>query len=201
MKLLICSFIILFVSFISVFAQNVPGVPNGAIGKDTRDEYDNGIRLRSIELERVKREFYRSESALKAAENRKINYQQIKKDFEAIQNLQNSIIKTYVTGKQINYSRISELALKLNNCAARLEKNLSLTTEFDEQQSKKKNSDPGDVKDLIVVLDKSIGKFVTSPIFENLLIIETKHAKKAEFELQNIIRLSDFLAQQSSKQK
>jgi hypothetical protein len=182
-------------------AQSVPGVPNGAIAKDSRDEYDNGIRMRSIELERIKRENYSSAMAAKAAEHRRLNYTQIKKDFESIQNLQNQIVKTYVTGKQINYQRIGELASKLNECAVRLDKNLSLSTEDAEKKSKRKSSEPEDVKDTIVILDKSVGKFVTSPVFQNLNVVETKVADKAEFELQNIIRLSDLLAQKAEQQK
>src|SRR5215208_2143178 len=92
-------FVILLVvgSFGNGFAQSVPGVPNGSVGKNSRDEYDNGTRLRSIELERIKRESLR----VAAADNRRINFSQIKEDFELLQKLQNEIIKTYVTGKQI----------------------------------------------------------------------------------------------------
>lgn len=201
MNFSICLFVILFAAVGSIFAQNIPGVPNGAVSRDSRDDYDNGIRIRSIELERIKRENYRSELAAKAAEHRRMNYAQIKKDFEQVQRLQNAIVRTYVTGKQINYERIGELASKLNECAGRLDKNLSLSTEIAEQKSKKKNSAPEDVKDLIVVLDRSVGKFISSSIFDNLQIVETKDAKKAEFELQNIIRLSDLLAQKAGKQK
>jgi hypothetical protein len=201
MKKTIFLFAVLFVSVGNIFAQNVPGVPNGAVAKDSRDEYDNGIRMRSMELERIKRENYRSAMAEKAAEHRRLNYNQIKKDFELIQNLQNQIIKTYVTGKQINYQRISELASKLNECAVRLDKNLSLYVEETEKKSKKNNSEPGDVKDTIVILDKSLGKFVTSPIFRNLNVVETKDAEKAEFELKSVIRLSDLLARKAEKQK
>lgn len=192
--------VILFVSAAGISAQNTPGVPNGSIAKDSRDEYDNGIRIRSIELERIKREGYRSAIAEKAAEKRRINFTAIKEDFERVQNLQSEIVKTYVTGKQINYERIGELASRLNECAERLDKNLSLSAEYSGKKSNKKSSDPGDIRDLIVILDGSIGKFVTSPVFKNLNVIEPKVAEKAEFELRNIIRLSGFLAQKAERQ-
>ncbi len=193
--------IILFAGFVDVSAQDVPGVPNGSIGKDSRDDYDNGIRIRSIEMERIKQDSYRSAILERAIENRKINYSQIQKDFEFVQKLQNEIVKTYVTGKQINYGRIGELAAKLNECAERLDNNLLLSVEKPIKKSEKKTSIPQDVKDLIVILDKTIGKFVTNHIFENLSIFETKDAENATFELQNIIKLSDFLAKQAEKQK
>lgn len=194
-------FIIILVLCGNIFAQNVPGVPNGAVAKDSRDDYDNGIRMRSIELERIKRENYRSAMVEKAAEHRRLNYAQIKKDFDLIQNLQNQIVKTYVTGKQINYEGIGELASKLNECAVRLDKNLSLSVEEAEKKSKKKNSEPADVKDTIIILDRTIGKFVTSPIFQNLNVVETKDAEKAEFELKNVIRLSGLLARKAEQEK
>lgn len=78
MKILILLFIVFFASG-SVFAQEVPGVANGSVARDSRDEYDNGIRLRSIELERIKNENYRSAIIEKAFETRKITYSQIKK--------------------------------------------------------------------------------------------------------------------------
>ena len=200
MKILIL-FTIFFAAFTTVPAQNVPGVPNGSIAKDSRDDYDNGIRIRSIELERVKNESYRSAALEKAAENRKINYSQIKSDFELVQKLQNEIVKTYVTGKQINYGRIGELAAKLNECAKRLELNLLLYTEKTTKKSNKENLDSRNVSGLIVILDKSIGTFVANQVFKNLNIIEPNDAEKAEFDLHNIIQVSNFLAQKAEKQK
>ncbi len=182
-----------------IAAQNVPGVPNGSVARDSRDEYDNGIRLRSIELEKVKNESHRSAIAQKNSEKRRLNYSQIKKDFESVQKLQTQIVKTYVTGKEINYKRIGELAADLNECAKRLDENLLLADEKSLKKSKQKNSDTEDVKDLIVILDKFIGNFVTSPVFSNLEIVETKNAGKAESDLQNIIRLSNLLAQNAGK--
>jgi hypothetical protein len=193
--------LLVFGSFANGFAQSDPGVPNGSVGKNSRDAYDNGTRIRSIELERIKRESYRSAAAQKAADNRRINFSQIKEDFELLQKLQNEIIKTYVTGKQINYGRISELSSKLNDCAERLDKNLLLSTEKNVKKSDEKDSNVEEVKGIIVVLDKSIGKFVTSPVFQNLGVIEPDDAEKAEVELQNIIRLSNFLARKADLQK
>jgi hypothetical protein len=194
-----CLFVILLVlgSFAAAFAQSIPGVPNGSVGKNSRDDFDNGIRIRSIELERIKRESLRAA----AADNRKMNFTQIKEDFELLQKLQNEIIKTYVTGKQINYGRISELSSKLNDCAERLDKNLLLSTEKTIKKSDKEDSDAEEIKGIIVVLDKSIGKFVSNPVFQNLNVIEPDDAEKAEIELQNIIRLSNFLARKADLQK
>ena len=201
MKILFFLSVIIFVSFGNTAAQTIPGVPDGSAGKNSRDEYDNGTRLRSIALERIKRDSYRSAAAAKSAENRRINYSQIKKDFETIQKLQSGIIKTYITGKEINYKAIGALALKLNESAKRLDGNLQLFAEKPLKKSNKKISDSENVSDLIVALDKSIGTFVSSKIFQNLNVIETEDSEKAGIELQNIIRLSDFLAVQSGRQQ
>ena len=199
--ILFCGIFFIFGSSVSLIAQNVPGVANGSIANNSRDDYDNGIRIRSIELERIKTESHRSAIAAKAAENRKINYSQIKKDFELVQNLQNQIVKTYVTGKQINYKRISVIASKLNESAARLDENLALSIEKQSRKNSKKQSEPEDVSDIIVILDKSIGKFVVSPIFKNLNILETNDAEKAKVELQSIVYLSDLLSQKAGNHK
>lgn len=201
MKNLIFLSAILFVSFANIAAQSIPGVPNGSVNKDSRDDYDNGIRIRSMELERIKKENYRSAAAEKSAENRRINYSQIKKDFETLQNLQNEIIKTYVTGEQINYKKIGDLAGKLNECATRLDVNLLLTGEKSAEKLDNKDRETGDVKDIIVKLDSTIGRFITNSIFKNLNVFETKEAEKAETDLQNIIRLSKFLSEKAEIHK
>ncbi len=202
MKIFTVSFVLFLAAGLcgNSFAQNVPGVPNGSIASNSRDDYDNGTRIRSMEMERIKKESYLSAAAAKSAENRKINYSQIKKDFELLQKLENEIVKTYITGKQINYKRISETAYKLNECAQRLQGNLSLSDEKFVKKSNKDKTEPENVKDIIVFLDTSIGRFVVNPVFKNLNVFETKDAAKAEFDLQNIIRLSKTLAQKSEKQ-
>ncbi|MEP7039910.1 MAG: hypothetical protein ABI891_16380, partial [Acidobacteriota bacterium] len=125
---------------------------------------------------------------------------QIKKDFELLQKLENEIVKTYITGKQINYKLISEGAYKLNECAQRLQGNLSLSDEKSAEKAKKNQTEPENVKDIIVILDTAVGKFVVNPVFKNLNVFETKDAAKAELDLQNIIRLSKFLAQKTENQ-
>jgi len=203
MNILMVLFVIFLIlgSFGNGFAQDAPGVPNGSMVKSSPDDSDNGTRLRSIELERIKKESYRSAAAEKAASNRKINYPQIKEDFELLQKLQSEIVKTYVTGKEINYGRISELSSKLKTRAERLDTNLSLSIEKPVKSSNKKESYPEDVGEIIVVLDKSIGQFVANPVFKNLGVIEPDSAEKAELALQNIIRISDFLTRKAEKQK
>lgn len=202
MKIFTVSFVLLLAVGLcgNGFAQNVPGVPNGSIANNSRDDYDNGTRIRSMEMERIKKEGYRSAAAAKSAENRKINYFQIKKDFELLQKLETEIVKTYITGKQINYKRISETAYKLNECAQRLQRNLSFSDEKSVEKANKNKTESENVKDIIVILDTSVGKFVVNPVFKNLNVFETKDAAKAELDLQNIIRLSRVLAQKAENQ-
>lgn len=180
-------------------AQDTPGVANGSIQRNSRDDYDNGIRMRSIELQRVKEESYRSAAAKKAAENRRINFAEIKKDFELIQKFQDEIVKTYVTGKQIDYARIAEMSGKLHEAARRLHANLALYEEKEIKKSAGKTAEPEAVKDCIVAIDKALGNFVTSPIFKNLNVLETKDAEKAEIELRKILRFSELLAQKAKE--
>ncbi|HQU84375.1 MAG TPA: hypothetical protein PKY59_14660 [Pyrinomonadaceae bacterium] len=196
MKNLIFVFGILLFSGVNIFAQDVPGVANGSIAKNGRDDYDNGIRIRSMELERIKLQNY----GLKVVETRKLNYSQIKKDFELVQKLQNTIVKTYVTGKNINYQRIAELASNLNECAKRLDTNLLLTNEETPKKTDKKFTEIKDVKEVIVLLDKAVGNFVVSPVFQNMHVYDAVESEKTEGELRNIIRLSFVLEQKSKLQ-
>ncbi len=181
----------------SVFAQQVP-TPEPTIEVELRE---NSIRMRSAELERIKRESAKPKPG-KSAQEQEIKFTEIKEDFENIQKLQDGIVRSYTTEKKINYSKISELALGMRNKALRLNANLFGTKSdepnvFEDSNNAEKNS----VRSLIIELDNAIGLFIGSPIFQNTKIVDRKTSEIAQSNLQRILNLSEALSREADKMK
>lgn len=172
-------------------------VPAPVADREMRDS--SSIRRRSLELERVKRE---ADAPVLTEDGRKINFAEVKKDFEKIQKLQSSIVRAYTTGKTIGYREISKYAAELNKCSLRLKVNLfpaSVKRSEIQKETQEETKIPNSVKQLIVDLDDQIGSFTVSPMFQNLRLIDPAVYEKAGLELNRIIRLSfalDQLAEQ-----
>lgn len=195
--------------FASAIFSNIPaqlpggGTPAGAGDSSLRND---DIRLRSIELERIKREAAKSDPNAYGAINPKIEakFSQIKEDFESIQISEAAIIKAYKMSKEIDYKLISSSANDINKKSKRLDTNLFLyKVEPDEtvKTVKKEDKKALDIKDLIINLDKAMGEFVTSKIFLDHKTIDAAVAKKARMDLANILKASEMLAKEAGKMK
>lgn len=194
-KILISAFVIFAAAiFSSVFAQLAPA---GAGDTDLRD---NNIRMRSNEIERVKRDADKQneESAMNPEIDSK--FPEIKEDFEGIQLAQAAIIKAYSTGENIDYKQIRKSAEEIIKNAKRLDSNL-FSSKLDKKKSKKDDKKTESVKDLIVDLDNAIGKFTQSAMFQNLKDVEPEVAKKAQNDLAKIVKISDKLSEAAGKMK
>jgi hypothetical protein len=202
MKNTVClvGFLLFLVSSIS--AQFVSPVP--VVETEVRD--NTSIRMRSIELDRVKRDLKKtsSEKIGPASVNK---FLEIKEDFEKIQKLESGIVTTYTTGKIIQYSKIALLSAEIIQSASRLKGNLFAPQNKDKnalsetaKAEEKAETLPKDVKNLIVELDNAVGAFVNSPIFVSSKKAKLDDKEKAEADLEQIIRISAALKQESEKQ-
>lgn len=172
------------------FAQ--VGVPVAEI--EMRDS--TSLRMRAIQLERVKREASKP-SSKEPNKADTIRLAKIKDDFEHIQKLQTEIVQAYATGKQINYQKINESAADMNKRAVRLEANL-----FNLKETREQTEEPNkqlSVRGLIIDLDAAIADFVDSPIFKNIRVVEKKETEKSQAQLVKIIQLSEALSREAKK--
>ena len=187
----------------NVFGQsNVPAVPDNA------NIQDNSLKMRSVELERIKREETKAEAAKFAPLNSKLEtkFPEIKEDFEGMQVSQSAIITAYSTGKTIDYAAIETNADTIGKKAVRLDANLfpgatSQKVKDESNESKKKAEPTKSIRDLIVELDNTIGSFVSSQIFANLKVIEPEVAIKTRADLLKIQELSEKLSLKAKKMK
>lgn len=196
-----------------VYAQTE--TPAGAGDKDLRD---TNIKKRSIEMERIERDAKKTGKTAKgsAAAKREedklaARYDEIKTDFEQIQMSQDAIIKAYQGAGKINHAQIGKSALEINESAVRLDVNLfSLIAEEgkgkkEKNEEKKREKTEKETKpektlrDLIIELDVAVGRFVTSPMFQNLRIVDAAVSAKARLDLEKIIELSAQLDAEAQK--
>lgn len=191
-------------TIVAVSASTVNAQRETPAGAGDRNLNDNGIKMRSVEMDRVKQDAQRAEAASFAPINSKLSvkFPQIKEDFEGIQLLQDAIIKAYTTGKTIDYRIIESSAEQMNSKGKRLDSNLFADTKKDkEAKPVKEGEKPKTIRDLIVELDNTIGKFVGSKIFANIKVIEPDDAITTRTNLLEIIRLSDLVAIEAKKMK
>lgn len=189
-------FVVLSAENISAQRQIPPPVP--VVETEMRD---GSIRMRSNELERVKRDSYKLPPKEDGREQA-MRFAMIKEDFEDIQKSQDSIIKAYTTGKKINFAKISDGAHDIKKNAHRLAVNL-FNDDFEISASVSKNDSKNSksVKDLIVELDNVLGIFVKNPIFQDVKTVDPASTEKAQADLRKISELSDELFKAASKMK
>ncbi len=186
--------------FSNLYAQRE--TPAGAGDKNLAD---NNIKMRSVEMDRIKRDADLVRAAAYAPISKDIvkRFPEIKEDFESIQISQGNIISAYSTGSSIDYAVIEKSAADINKKANRLDANLfDVNTEVSkDDKSESKDVKAKSIRNLIVELDNAIGNFVSSKIFGNIKVIEPEVAIKTRTDLDNIRHLSDRLSKEAKAMK
>lgn len=198
-------FLILAASLVSnLFAQAAPpgaGTPPGAGDKNLGDD---SIKMRSVEIDRMKKESKAAAAASPAPINNQISakFPEIKEDFEGIQTSQAEIVKAYTTGKVIEYASIESFAKDVLKRAKRLDSNLFTASaeKVLDNKTKDKAATPG-LRDLIIDLDNAIGRFVSSRLFVNIQVIEPEVAASTRSDLNSILQLSEMLSAEAARLK
>jgi len=196
------SLVLFAAAFSGVFAQATPAGAGAPPGGGDKNLSGDGIKMRSVELERIKREAQIEEAASFAPINSNISakFPQIKEDFEGLQILEAAIIKAYTTGKTIDYGLIETSADGISKKAKRLDTNLfaaNVESKENKSQNDKSKEDAEkkkSIRDLIVGLDTAIGDFVSSKFFGNIKVIEPEVAIKTRTDLLSVLRLSEQLS-------
>ncbi len=192
--------------FISVILTAAAAAAQGTAPTiaDNATPQDNAIKMRSVELERVKREAAKKDGSTAPAINTAVEskFPQIKEDFEGIQIAEAAIIKTYTTDKVIDYSLIAISAENIGKHADRLDSNLFVAGSPEEPEVKKEESEKKmPVRDLIIALDEAIGRFVSSKIFSNFKVVEPEVAAGTRNDLLQIKSISMKLAEAARAMK
>ncbi len=189
-------FVLALAAFTGISAQPPTGGSTPA-GKSDGGLRDDNVRLRSVELDRIKKEAEKGDPATFATINSTIEtkFGEIKEDFEGIQVSQTAIIQAYSAAKDIDFKLIGASAEEITKKARRLDANL-FSAKFDiEDKDKEKSVEEKkpSTRDLIIDLDGAVGEFVSSKLFQNLKVFDPVIASKARIDLAHIIKTSEAL--------
>lgn len=183
---------------VTVSFGQLPPSPRPIVETDLRD---NSIRMRSMELERLKREADKPIVDRSGTERVK-NFAQIKSDFENLQKTQDSLVSALRAGNPIDYSKIFDEAKVIRKLGLRLNITLfGVEAVKSDQETNSSTKNRKGTKDLIVDLDGAVESFVHNDIFQNNKVVETKVSERAQLDLWKIIQLSDDLLEESKRMK
>jgi hypothetical protein len=180
--------------FSSATAQT-PGPPAGGSDRNLRDSASD-LKIRSNEMERLKRDAEKPESRT----NPTPNFVEIKEDFERIQVVNEEVQKNAVS-EMPNYEQITKGVEEINRRASRLKGNLFPSQPAKKPKENKPTSAQADLKPLMIALDNSIVRFTQSPMFQNVKLVNSDDSKKAQEELEKVIKLSSLIAVETNKLK
>jgi hypothetical protein len=172
------------------------GPPPGGPDKNMKSETD-GARVRSSELERVKRDAEKPDKKAEATPEDK--FPQIKEDFERIQIVNGEVLQA---GGAPDYARLWEAAEEVRRRSERLKSNL-----FAPEPEKKPKGEAveevvqTDLKSLLSELDGALARFVNSPMFQNTRVVNPQDSAKARQELEEVIKLSTRVSKEADKLK
>lgn len=174
---------------------------------DNASPQDRSMKDRSVEMERVKRDADKGGVVTgkggEAMAATKFN--EIKEDFEKIQESQSSIVAAYQKAKAIDYKAISAGADQVAWRSERLRGNLFPPVE-QKVDKKKKDKDkdkpkvpevqpeqrvlPDDIRSLIAEMDNTLGVFVGNAMFSNARAVNAADHASAQSDLVHLIALS-----------
>ena len=188
--------------FFVVSAQDAPTVNTPAVPDNATPLTDN-IKLRSVELDRIKREAEKTQ-VLRQENGKELNFSLIKDDFEGIQIKLEEIIKAYQP-PDTHYDKISTHSNEITEMAVRLKGNV-FEPKDESAKDDKASAQPEEfagkpVRNLIIVLRDAIDRVARNPMWQNLQVIDPELSAKAEGDLDIVIKSSNALWIEAGKMK
>jgi hypothetical protein len=127
--------------------------------------------------------------------------EQIKHDFEGLQESHNQIVLLMADKEGINrkHDAVFRAVAEIKKYAERLKTNLALPKPQQEKARVEVNNEQ--LEQSLMTLRKHIYDFVTNPLFESRGVLELEQARKASRDLDRIIELSESITKSGDKLK
>jgi len=127
-------------------------------------------------------------------------FKKIKDDFKALQSLNNKMMADAWLQDALDYSSIADMVSKIRGKANDLKDGLSLpSSENRETPSKPEVSTVRQFREQLLLLDKTIMRFVSNPVFQAANTVDVNLAKEASADLEQVIFLTLDLKQNAQK--
>jgi hypothetical protein len=162
----------------------------------------NGERARAIERAEMDRLLHWAVPKDIESESMRLSrFKKIKDDFRDLQALNNKMMADAWLQDTLDYSSIAEMVSKIRGRANDLKESLSLPeSENSETDAKMPTvTTVRQFREQLLLLDKTIMRFVTNPAFQAANTVDVNLAKKASDDLKQVIFLTFDLKQNAQK--
>ena len=162
--------------------------------RDVIDELSRIDTSRAVDLQKIK--------GSNRNEIREVIAKQVVEDFREMQALNNKMMATAWSQSDVDYKYISKMVGEIGKRAGRLKTNLMLPkieekTEPTQTSPEIANTDA--LKNELLLMDKSLMRFVNNPIFQKTSVIDLELANRATRDLNAVIEMSNKLKKVSAK--
>ncbi|HVF49473.1 MAG TPA: hypothetical protein VNA19_05275 [Pyrinomonadaceae bacterium] len=172
-----------------------PRLPGSAPAGNPKDRMVED-KIRSDEIERVRRDAARTEQTPQPVKN----FPQIKEDFERMQIINSDVLQAGALVAVPDYGRLAEAASEIKKRAARLKSGIfPAGTEKASTAHDKETTQPRDLKALLAALDDALAAFVHNPLFTNLRVVDAEDSANARRDIESVIKLSARIRKEATK--
>jgi len=161
----------------------------------------NAERARAIEQAEMDRLLLWAVPKNESESTRQSRFKKIKDDFRDLQSLNNKMMADAWSQETLDYSSIADMVSKIRGKAADLKEGLSLPeSEHSETASKTPAvTTVRQFREQLLLLDKTLMRFVNNPVFQANNTVDVNLAKKASADLEHVISLTGDLKQNAQK--
>ncbi len=199
-RLLLAAVVLVLPGLFSSASAQDHGPPAGGSDKNLRDSTSD-VKGRSNEIERVKRDLEKPETPETPETPTHPSFSEIKEDFERIRIINSDVLQVNAPSGAPSFERISEAAAEIKKRAIRLRSNLFALKSPKQSKETGPGTEDHELKSLLAVLDEAITKFTQSPIFQNTKVANAEDSKKAQTELERIMKLSGQITLEADRLK
>ncbi len=160
----------------------------------------NQDRVRAIERAEMDRLLVWSTPKNIESEAVRINrFKKIKDDFRTLQSINNSMMADAWSQEALNYSSISEAVSKIRGKAKDLRQSLLLPEPAETKIEVPTVNTVRQFREELLLLDKTIMRFVNNPVFQVGNALDVNEARKASRDLEQVISLTNDIKQNADK--
>ena len=162
----------------------------------------NAERARAIERADLDRILLLAVPKDKESESMRLSrYKKIKDDFRDLQSLNNKMMADAWSQDALDYSSIADMVSKIRGKASDLRDGLALPQSENPQTPAKAVpvTSVRQFREELLLLDKTIMRFVNNPVFQAANTVDVDLAKKAHADLEQVIALTLDLKQNAQK--
>jgi hypothetical protein len=127
---------------------------------------------------------------------------QISQDFERILTLHNEMVRTITAKRTLSSQFISDAAGEIRKRSVRLQSSLQLPKPESGSRPELRVDVKGmEMNDALILLCRSIERFVTNPIIDKPGTVDAAQLEKARGDLQSMVEISEAIRKEVEKQK